>query len=381
MKNKQRGFIVPLLLAIIVLLLIAGGIYYYHTQNINSAPTVIPQTTTDSGGNTVATTPNNQAANPGSDSGSTTTSPVTTTPPAPGLSTYDNFGISFQYPTQWGIPEETFRNNNDATADFNTGGSDGPGFTVSIGQDTDDQGVLLKETFDQMIARFRANDKYIVDEKDISANGVNGKELFYNNAVTNKPYLVEAYFPFQNNSYVTLSADYDSVSQAVFDSTLATVKWDAATAFKEDSATGMAVYANNGIRFEYPATLDTKYASLNLSTSVEKVGTAKLDSNGCYPVTDDSGAPSPSSVSTIHGLKFCSTTSSDVGAGQLGTNYTYTTIHNGNVYTVDYAVSTTNGCGAYDGTNYTDCVAAQKNFPTTVVKPIQNSIGTFAFTN
>jgi hypothetical protein len=66
------------------------------------------------------------------------------------------------------------------------------------------------------------------------------------------------------------------------------------------------------------------------------------------------------------------------------------TIRSGNAYTIDYLVQTSNGCGAYQNssdpnspgnTKYNECLNAHKNFDTTVVKPIQDSIATFAFTN
>jgi hypothetical protein len=308
------------------------------------------------------------------------------------LSTYDNFGIAFQYPSEWGMPNESFYGNGLGSISFNYGSSTAQPFDMFIEQDTNPQGSgLLSETFDQMIARFRTNDQYIYQQKDISADGIQGVELFYNNAVTGQSYHVEAYFPFQNSSYVSLGADYQSVPQNTFDSIISTLKWDSATALKQDPATGMAIYSNNGIRFEYPEKFNTDYASLTVQTSVSKIDATKLDSNGCYPVTnEETGRLGSSTVLIVNGIKFCSATSGDVGAGQADTSYNYTTFRNGNAYTIDYSVATSNGCGGYENSpdpnapgnqEYNECLNAQKNFGSTVVKPIQDSISTFTFTN
>jgi hypothetical protein len=291
----------------------------------------------------------------------------------------------------WGLPKESLYGNGLGSISFDYDPSIAQSFAVSILQDTNPQGTgLLNETLDQMIARFRTNDKYIYEIKNISAGGVEGRELFYNSAVTGQPYHVQAYFPFSNNSYISLGADYQSVTQYTFDSIISTLNWDSSTAFKKDSVTGLAIYSNNGIRFEYPIKLNTDYALLSVQTSVGKVDNTKLDSNGCYPAMNDSGKPSSSSALTVNGIKFCSTTSGDVGAGQLYIVYNYMTIRNGNAYTITYQVHTSNGCGVYknsfdlnspDNQKYNECLNAHNNFSTTVFKPIQDSISTFSFTN
>jgi len=375
MKNLQKGSIVPILLAVIAVLIIGVGVYYYHTKNVNSVPIPVVQTT-NSDQNNVGATP------------AQTSVQSVATSSNPGLNTYNNLGIIFKYPTEWGAPKESFSGNGSGSISF------AQSFAVFIQQDTNPQGTgVLNETLDQMIARFRTNDQYIYQVKDISADGVQGRELFYNSAVTGQPYHVDAYFPFQNDSYISLGADYQSVSLAAFDSIISTLQWDNATAFKLDSATGMAIYDNNGIRFEYPVKFDTDYASLNVRTSVEKADNTKLDSNGCYPAINGNGKPTQTNVinvNNVNGIKFCSTSSSDVGAGQLVTDYIYMTVRNGNAYAIDYSVHTSNGCGGYqnssdlnspDNQKYNECLNAQKNFGATVVKPIQDSISTFTFTN
>ena len=307
------------------------------------------------------------------------------------LNTYDNFGITFQYPSEWGMPVDSFYGNGLASIYFDYGGAAIQPFDVLVGQDTDPGGKEpLNETLDQMIARFRTNDQYIYDVKDISADGVKGNELFYNDAQTSKPYHVEAYFPFRNGLYISLGADYQSVPQKTFDLIISTLKWDNTTVPKFDHVTGMTIYDNNGIRFEYPEKFSSDFASLTLKASVAKVNSTMLDSNGCYPVTGENGKPSSSSMMTISGIKFCYSTISGVGAGQLYNDYTYMTFRNGNAYSVDYLVNTSNGCGAYgnstdlgssENQKYNQCLDFTKNYNSIVLKTIQNSIATFMFTD
>lgn len=311
-----------------------------------------------------------------------------TTSPRSGLKTYDNFGIAFQYPAEWGLLNETLNGNGLFTIFFDNNSSAQP-FRVSIEQDMDLQGTVLHETLDQMITRFRRNDEYIYQVKNISADGVQGREMFFDSALTGQPYHVDAYFPFQNNFYISLGADYQSVSQTTLDSIISTVKWDSATAFRQDSATGMGIYGNNGIRFEYPVKFNTDFASLTVGTSVKNIDGSELDDNGCFPVTNDNGKPSPSNVFAVNGIKFCSTKSADVGAGQLYTDYIYTTHHNGNVYTIDYSVHTSNGCSVYENSpdpnasgneKYKECLDFEKKYDSIVTEPIHQSISTFRFT-
>lgn len=394
MKNTKNGFVIPIIIAIVAVLIIAGGVYFAYEKG---KPDEVTQTNSQF---LASTTVYNVVVETQASSSSASTN--STQPSVSGMSqytdsnsgfnVYDYFGIAFQYPTIWGIPKETFYGNGLGSISFDYNSLvDYQSFAVFIQQDLNPQGgELLNETFDQMIARFRTNDKYIYTAKDISADGIQGKELFYNSAVTGQPYHVEAYFPFQNDSYISFGADYQSVPQVTFDSIISTLKWDNATTFKQDPATGMAIYSNNGMRFEYPIKFNTDYASLTVNTSVEKIDTTKVDNNGCYPAISGSGKQSPDSVLTVNSIKFCSTVSGDLGAGQLYTGYTYTTFRNGNAYSIIYSVHASNGCGAYESSpdlsspeneKYNECLSAQKNFDSTVVKPIQDSISTFTFTN
>ena len=165
----------------------------------------------------------------------------------------------------------------------------------------------------------------------------------------------------------------------MFDSIISTLKLDNATVFKQDPTTGMAIYSNDGMRFEYPVKFDTDYAFLTVGTSVEKAVGSKSDT--CDPTAN---------ALTINGIKFCSTTSGDVGAGQLYTIYAYTTVHGGNTYTISYSVQSSNGCGAYQNSpnlnspenqRYNECLDFKKNYASIVTEPLKQSISTFTFTN
>ncbi len=373
MKNLQKGFLVPLLIGIIALLLVAGGVYLYKDNADKQVAVNATQTPTP----TQTSTP--------------TPSPSQTAQPIPvGSAQYDNLGIAFQYPSAWEIPHETFYGSSGLGSIFFDSSVAQP-FSVLIEQDTNPQGTgLMNETFDQMIARFKTNDKYIYSVKDISVNGLNGKELVYLSAVTNQPYHVDAYFPFKNNSYVTLSADFQVVSQDTFDKIISTFKWDSSTGFRLDAATGMAVYKNNNIQFEYPEKFNTNFASLIVQTTVGNTDTTKMDVNGCYTTVGDMGMPISANILTVGGVKFCATKSTDIGAGQSNTTYSYTTFRSGNAYTISYLAETTNGCDVYKNSpdlsaannlKYNQCQDFFKNYDSLVMKPIQTSISTFKFIN
>ena len=353
MKNFNKGSTTLLLVTIVALLVIGGGIYVYY-NNVSS--TAIP-----------------------------TTQPVTAKQ-NPDLLTYDNLGISFQYPVSWGVPSEDLYGNGLGSISFDSDSDsvDGQSFAVFIEQDTNPQGTgILNETFDQMISRFLVNDKYIYDTKNITADGVNGRELFYNSAVSGEPYHVEAIFPFKNGSNVSFGVDYSAVPQSVFDSIIATLKWDNATNLQKDLTTGMNIYSNNGIRLEYPGEFDTDYASLNLRTSVQKADISKLDKNGCPPgqASEKTGDSASASTLMIGGTKFCYSVGEGAAMGRSYTTYSYATVRGGNIYTIDYAVSSPNGCDRYDsGPKYDGCLDFQKNVDSLVTKPIQQSISTFSFT-
>ncbi len=376
--QKQKG--VALLVVIIIILaviLIAGGaIYYYYATNMQPKP--------------VACTMEAKICPDGSSVGRGGPNCEFASCPSQiiGWKIYKNFGIEFQYPDSWGSPQETTSADyQQINFDINPSVSS---FSASI-QPFLNPTTGQTETLDQMMSRYLANDKYINSINDISANSIKGKEIIFNSAVDGKPYSIEAFFPFDSKSFVSFSADIKSIPVDMFNKIIFTFKLDNASVVKKDPATGLLIYKNNGIQFEYPEKFNTNYASLNLQVSVQKIDNSKMDSNGCYPGgINGAGNANPTTLLTINNTKFCYTTSSDVGAGQLYTSYDYTTFSHGNAYIIDYVVHTSNGCGAYANSTdinapgnerYKECLDFGKNYESIVTKPIQDSIATFKFIN
>jgi hypothetical protein len=94
MKNKQKGFVVPLLIAIIALLVIGGGIYVY--ENKKAEVPIVPVNTDIQATNQIQ---QNAIQNP----------PVTN----PNIVTYKTyndsvFNLSFEYPTSWSVKESFY---------------------------------------------------------------------------------------------------------------------------------------------------------------------------------------------------------------------------------------------------------------------------------
>lgn len=294
---------------------------------------------------------------------------------------YKNFGIEFQYPAEWGIPQESI------SGDAKQVHFGSEGASVSIESSFRDAAGNV-ETFDQMIQSY-AKSKNLNSMKDVVANGVRGKEVLTNSAVNGKLYFFNAFFPMGGRSFVDFFGNIPSLSKETFEKVIGTFKYDPDTAVKIDPATDLLVYKNNGIGFEYPANFNTNYASLTVQTKVEKVDSSKADSNGCYSTANEWGNPGKTSVTTINGMRFCYTMGGDVGAGQLYRTYRYATSHGENVYTIDYVVHTSNGCGVYkneddvnapENEKYKACMSfLGKDYENLVLKPIQNSIATFKF--
>jgi hypothetical protein len=302
---------------------------------------------------------------------------------------YNNFGISFHYPKEWGIPQESFFAGLINIA-FKTARSDGPGFNIRTDRDYVDGQPAVNETLDDMINKFKKNNKNITEVKNLQVDAKDAREVFYNSAVTGKPMAVDLYIGMQKSIYLAVNADYETVSQEIFDSIIKTLKWDTGALSKTNPDSGIIEYRNSGVSLDIPSQLDTKYASLVTTIHFGKIDESRVDSNGCFPAINDSGSPSTSTVSTINGLRFCLAISDGVGAGQRFMNYSYSTVREGTPYIIDYLVSTANTCGGYqaaadanDPSNkvYRECLDDQKHSDTLVLKPIKDSIATFKFTN
>ncbi len=146
---------------------------------------------------------------------------------------------------------------------------------------------------------------------------------------------------------------------------------------------------NYSFEFKYPETLNTKYASFNIvpglypsaSVIAQNNDTNGNIINGCFvPAMDKEIAKTQPGI-MINNMLFCLTTESSPGAGQLYNTYYYTTLHNGNYYTLDYVVHTLNGCSPYEGTaDYQPCLDFFNNYGGIVMKPIEDSVATLTFT-
>ena len=306
------------------------------------------------------------------------------TPPAPsptkGWSIYDNFGISFQYPNSktWGLPQESI-NENSQQANFNGGN-----FSATIQPNFNDQSGK-PESFDQVINTLIYNNKSASSE-EISVGGVKAEEIIYDSpssAPTSQQVIsYNIYLPFNDKSYISLSGNSPLLSKQTFDTIISTFKIDNNTQIKTDPANGNYIYNNGDITFEYPATFGGAYAQLNMQTILARPGDGNITTSGCYLAQNAGGKANAEKTVTVNNVKFCMTTGSDVGAGQLYNSYYYTALHNGYYYVLGYVVHTPNGCDNYMGTsNYQPCLDAQKNYSTLVLKPIQSSIATFKFLN
>jgi hypothetical protein len=135
---------------------------------------------------------------------------------------------------------------------------------------------------------------------------------------------------------------------------------------------GFTMYHADGIHFAYPTTLNSEYGTIEMNVVTKPLGAdelASLAGQGC----------------TMH---FCLATSSDVGAGQLYTSYAYTIARATTAYTITYVVHTSNGCWPYmgstdvnapDNARYRACRDFINHRDTTIMAPINKSIGTFGF--
>lgn len=303
-----------------------------------------------------------------------------------GWKTYDNFGISFQYPQNFQFPKENIYAGWEQI-DFYSNPDAQPLFVSTVPQFQDASGKVY--TFEQAMAKF-ASDKNVNSVKDVYADGIKGKEILLNSAVDGKLYDQTAYFPLNGQSYISFDVNIASMSQDIFNKLISTFKIDPASQIKTDATTGMLIYKNSDMTFEYPSKFNSDYISLNLQTEIFNSGDKNIDSNGCATAMNGNGKPGPETFQTINNSKFCLTAGADAGAGQAYNSYFYTTLKNGKYYVIEYLVHSPNACGVYENSpdvnapgneKYKACIADEKNWNSLVIKPIQDSIATFKFTN
>lgn len=110
MKNKNKGFIVPILLGIIALLVIGGGVYVYESKK-TEAP-IVPVDTVDTNAQTTnqvqQTTSQNPPATTQQNTQPSVGNPVVVNSnkiAVAGMKQYtdSNFGFSFWYPSSWTV--------------------------------------------------------------------------------------------------------------------------------------------------------------------------------------------------------------------------------------------------------------------------------------
>lgn len=295
------------------------------------------------------------------------------------LKTYNNFGISIQYPSDWKTPSENFGRNVSISFDDK--------LSVYTQPHVDESGipVTTDETFDQMVARMQATNDRIYSVKDISANGIKGKEITYKDK-NGTPSTSSVVFPFRDN-LILQAYPGETLPHDKFIAIISTLKYDNATLPKTSATTKMKIYQNNGVRFEYPE-LTTEYAHLGISFSVDMVDKSKLDTNGCYTDLNAGDGPGTPMVTTINGIKFCSVTGGGAAAGSQYNTYDYMTIKDEKTYVLHYQVRSPN-CGVFgndvnnlsaENKQYRDCVAEKNKFTPLVNDPIKQSISTFTFT-
>ncbi len=295
------------------------------------------------------------------------------------LKTYNNFGISIQYPSDWKTPSENFGRN--VSISF------GDKLSIYIQEDRDEAGVkVVNETFDQMIARMKTTNDRIYSVNDISANGIKGKEIIYKDKTGQPSPSRQVLFPFRDK-FILLMYAGEGISVDKFRSIVSTLKYNNDTLPKTNTSTGMKIYQNNGVRFEYPE-LTTEYTHLGISFTIDSLDKSKLDTNGCYTDLNAGDGPGTPTVTTINGIKFCSVIGGGAAAGSQYNTYDYMTIKDEKAYVLHYQVRSPN-CGVFgndvnnlsaENKQYRDCVAEKNKFTPLVNDPIKQSISTFTFT-
>lgn len=141
------------------------------------------------------------------------------------------------------------------------------------------------------------------------------------------------------------------------------------------------VDTNRGFEFAYPEKFDTTFASFQQTPDVivNKAGSIAIDKDGCY--ISQNGTNKSAGITIINNMRFCLSEYEGVGAGQLYKSYYYTTFWARNYYTLEFIVHTSNGCGAYGGLpQQKPCEDFMKNYDSIILKPIQDSVATFKFT-
>ena len=145
------------------------------------------------------------------------------------------------------------------------------------------------------------------------------------------------------------------------------------------------------ITFRYPAKLNSDYISLQQKpiviitplggSSIVKVapqGNATIYADSCYSANPTNPAEKNYSQITYGNMHFCVSSTNEGAAGTFYNTYYYTTLKNGDYYTLEFVISEVD-CGVYGGAGdpkYQACTNDDNNYNSIVTQQIQKSVST-----
>jgi hypothetical protein len=145
------------------------------------------------------------------------------------------------------------------------------------------------------------------------------------------------------------------------------------------------------ITFRYPAKLNSDYISLQQKpiviitplggSSIVKVapqGNATIYADSCYSANPTNPAEKSYSQFSAGNMHFCVSSTNEVAAGTFYNTYYYTTLKNGDYYTLEFVISEVD-CGVYGGAGdpkYQACTNDDNNYNSIVTQQIQKSVST-----
>lgn len=135
------------------------------------------------------------------------------------------------------------------------------------------------------------------------------------------------------------------------------------------------------ITFQYPAKLNSDYISLWQKPNVIIIpqGNSIINADGCY-LSSNPIAKNYSQI-TSGNIQFCVSSTNEGAAGTFYNTYYYTTLKNGDYYTLEFVISEVD-CGVYGGAGnpkYQACINDDNNYNSIVTQQIQKSVSTLQF--
>lgn len=132
------------------------------------------------------------------------------------------------------------------------------------------------------------------------------------------------------------------------------------------------------ITFQYPAKLNSSYISLwqKPSVIITPQGNSIINADGCY-LSSNPTAKNYSQI-TYGNMHFCVSSTNEGAAGTFYNTYYYTTLKNGDYYTLEFVISEVD-CGVYGGAGdpkYQACTNDDNNYNSIVTQQIQKSVST-----